>query len=331
MKLSYLDLFSTDAALNLAVEQYLFDELPKDQTYLMLWRNRPTVVIGKYQNAHAEINAAYVRDHQIPVVRRLSGGGAVYHDLGNLNFTFISDAGPSGHVDLSRFCRPVVEALHSLGVPAELNGRNDICIEGCKCSGNAQYVRHGRVMHHGTLLFDSDLDAVDEALCADAEKLRSKGVASVRSRVTNLRRYLDPSVDMTVFRELLLKSLLLDMPGEALVLSESDFSSINEIKAQRYDRWEWNYGRSPAGSMKKKRRIEGCGTVTACFHVEKGILRELSFQGDFFSTQEPSLLAEKLLGCTFCEEELASILARETPELYISGMSRKSLVDLLLY
>ena len=330
MKLCYLDLPGTDASRNLAVEQYLFETLPGDRSCLMLWQNRRAVILGKYQNAHTELNGAYILEHEVQVVRRLSGGGAVYHDLGNLNFTFITDAESSGRVDLGLFCRPVADVLRSLGVPAELNGRNDICVEGKKCSGNAQYVRHGRVMHHGTLLFDSDLDAVSQALRVDADKLRSKGVASVRSRVTNLRPYLDPTVDMRQFRSLLLRGLLRGADGEALALTAADDEEIERIKQERYDRWDWNYGLSPAGNLSKTQRIEGCGTVTATIGVEHGSLTALSFSGDFFSTEEPQLLALRLIGLPFREEALAAALERESPSLYFSGMTSEALLRLLL-
>jgi lipoate-protein ligase A len=164
MKLSYLNLATTDPAWNLAAEQYVFDCLPRDRMYVMLWQNDNAIIVGKYQNTLAEINRAFVEEHGIRVVRRLSGGGAVYHDLGNLNYTFISDAGNEPTVNFRVFCEPVVQALARLGVTAEINGRNDITIDERKFSGNAQYLREGRVMHHGTILFDAKLDTVQQAL-----------------------------------------------------------------------------------------------------------------------------------------------------------------------
>ena len=155
MKLSYLDLMTTDPSYNLAMEQYVFDCLPRDRMYFMLWQNDNAIIVGKYQNTISEINEQAVRERGIRVVRRLSGGGAVYHDMGNLNFTFITDAGGSSALDMKLFCAPVVRTLAALGVKAEVNGRNDITIDGKKFSGNSQYLRQGRVMHHGTIMFDS--------------------------------------------------------------------------------------------------------------------------------------------------------------------------------
>ena len=157
MKLSYLNLATTDPTINLATEQYVFENLPKDRAYFMLWQHAPSVIIGKPQNTLAEINESYIRQTGIHVVRRLSGGGAVYHDLGNLNFTFVTDAKDQGNINFELFCQPVINALKAIGIDAKLNGRNDITIDGKKFSGNSQYIKDGRVLHHGTILFNSDL------------------------------------------------------------------------------------------------------------------------------------------------------------------------------
>ena len=199
MKLSYLDLMTTDPSYNLAMEQYVFDCLPRDRMYFMLWQNDNAIIVGKYQNTISEINEEAVRERGIRVVRRLSGGGAVYHDMGNLNFTFITDAGGSGTLDMKLFCEPVVRTLAALGVRAEVNGRNDITIDGKKFSGNSQYLRQGRVMHHGTIMFDSDLSVVGEALRVDPTKIQTKGIRSVRSRVTNVAEHLPERVTLPEF------------------------------------------------------------------------------------------------------------------------------------
>lgn len=329
--LSFLDLHTTDAPFNLAAEQFVFDCLPRDRSYFMLWQNKKAVIVGKYQNTQAEVNAAYVREHEIQVVRRLSGGGAVYHDLGNLNFTFIADAGPLGALDLKAFCQPVIKALRELGVPAELNGRNDITVGGMKISGNAQYMKQGRMMHHGTILFDSDLTAVSHALHVDEEKIHAKGIRSVRSRVTNLRPFLRDPVCLDDFRNLLKEYVLKDNQSEEYRLSEEDVSKIEEIKNSRYALWDWNYGFSPAFSAEKKRRFEGCGTVSAFLTADKGKIESLSFRGDFFSTLGPELLAERLIGCQLNADSLERALSGVDVELFFTGLDRESLIDLLLY
>ena len=331
MNLNYLILPTTDAEWNLACEQYVFESLPRDRSWLLLWQNRSAVVIGRFQNALAEVNAEFLRERDIQLVRRCTGGGAVYHDLGNLNYSLIADADASGRLDIAAFCRPVLQTLRALGVPAELSGRNDMTVDGKKFSGNAQSVRNGRVLHHGTLLFDSDLEVVSRALHADAEKLQSKGVASVRSRVTNLRPYLHAGMDVGAFRDLLLESFLKDTPGEPYALTEDDRRAIEAIKARRYACWDWNIGRSPAGRMEKKRRFEGCGAVTAYLSTEGGRITELSFHGDFFSESDPQSLADRLIGAKLSEEALAPLLPPDEVARCFSGLRSEQLMELLLY
>jgi len=329
MKLSYLDLTTTDPAYNLAAEQHVFDALPRDRAYFMLWQNDNAIIIGKHQNTLAEINEAFVRAHGIRVVRRLSGGGAVYHDLGNLNFTFITDADEDGQLNFRLFCLPVVRALAAFGVRAEINGRNDISIEGQKFSGNAQYRREGRVMHHGTILFDSDLGVVAQALRVDPEKMRSKGVQSVRSRVTNVRPHLPQDATLDEFRAGLLRSVLAETPGEAYPLSDADRAAIETLREMRYATYEWNYGASPRGTLHKKRRIDGCGTVEAFLTVERGVITEIGFRGDFFSAEEPETLAPRFLGLRPERESYERALADADVGRYFTGLDRAGLLALL--
>ena len=235
MKLSYLDLMTTDPSYNLAMEQYVFDCLPRDRMYFMLWQNDNAIIVGKYQNTISEINEEAVRERGIRVVRRLSGGGAVYHDMGNLNFTFITDAGGSSTLDMKLFCEPVVRTLAALGVRAEVNGRNDITIDGKKFSGNSQYLRQGRVMHHGTIMFDSDLSVVGEALRVDPTKIQTKGIRSVRSRVTNVAEHLPERVTLPEFRRILLENILRENPGEEYPLTPDDLAVLELSSFQLMD------------------------------------------------------------------------------------------------
>lgn len=329
MKLNYLDLTTTDPAFNLAAEQYVFDSLPKDRMYFMLWQNKNAVIIGKFQNTHAEINADYVREHGISVVRRLSGGGAVYHDMGNLNYTFIADAGNIESLDLRFYCRPIVATLRELGVDAELNGRNDITIDGKKFSGNSQYLKGSRVMHHGTIMFDSNLSVVSQALNVDESKIKAKGIKSVRSRVTNVRPYLAADIPLSEFRAVLLKHILMENPGEEYVFTAQDLAAIEQLREQRYSQWDWNFGFSPECTMLKSRRFEGCGTVEAYLSVDKGHITGLNFCGDFFSLNDPKLLAERLIGCRDLPEACAAALDGVDPSQYINNLTAEQLVELL--
>ena len=248
----YIESPSTDPRFNLALEQYVFDRLDPSCHYFMLWQNANAIIVGKHQNTIAEINAAYVKEHDIQVVRRLSGGGAVYHDLGNINFTFIADTGDASQFDFSTFCRPVVKALHSIGVPAEINGRNDMTLDGRKFSGNSQYMKHGRVMHHGTLMFDSDLEVVSQALAVSKDKIESKGLKSVRSRVTNIKPYVKEDIATADFFRILREFMFEEYQLQSYPLTEDDLAAVRELQHQVYDQWEWNFGRSPACQIQKR-------------------------------------------------------------------------------
>lgn len=327
--LSYVNLTTTDPAFNLAMEQYVFDSLPRDRSYLMLWQNDNAIIIGKHQNTLAEINEAYVKEKGIRVVRRLSGGGAVYHDLGNLNFTLIADDTP-GAMDFGQFCGPVVRALEKCGVHAQLNGRNDMTICGQKFSGNAQYRKHGRVMHHGTILFDSDPEVLSKALQVDEEKIKAKGVKSVRSRVTNVRPHLPQDMSLAQFRQLLLETVLEEMPGAPYPLTQADLAAVEAIKRERYDTWAWNYGQSPACDLVKRRRFEGCGTVEAHISLQRGTVTGMEFRGDFFSTEDPATLASLLEGIPLEAGALEKALSNVDASLYFHGLTGVQLADLLI-
>ncbi|MFR5846253.1 MAG: lipoate--protein ligase [Oscillospiraceae bacterium] len=329
MKLSYLDLMTTDPSYNLAMEQYVFDCLPRDRMYFMLWQNDNAIIVGKYQNTISEINEEAVRERGIRVVRRLSGGGAVYHDMGNLNFTFITDAGGSGTLDMKLFCEPVVRTLAALGVRAEVNGRNDITIDGKKFSGNSQYLRQGRVMHHGTIMFDSDLSVVGEALRVDPTKIQTKGIRSVRSRVTNVAEHLPERVTLPEFRRILLENILRENPGEEYPLTPDDLAAVEKLRTERYATWEWNYGKSPACTMLRRSRVDGCGLIEAYITVEHGLVSAVTFKGDFFSAEEPEELAARFVGHTPDRAGYTAALDGVEAARYFAGLQTDELIDIL--
>ena len=327
--LTIINLTTTDPAFNLAAEQYVFESLPKDRNYFMLWQNDNAVIIGKYQNTLAEINQPYVEAHKIKVVRRLSGGGAVFHDLGNLNYTYITDAGELETLNMRIFCEPIVKALAEFGVAAEINGRNDMTIHGKKFSGNAQYIRHGRVMHHGTLLYNSDLSAVSKALQVDPEKIRAKGMESVRSRVTNIRRYLKEDVPLFAFREMLLAFIRRGTESEEYAFSEKDLREIVRIKQERYDTWEWNYGKSPECSILKSARVEGCGIIEVYLETDHSLITDVSFQGDFFSTRDPEELIPNFIGKKPDADGFSQALEGIDVEKFFTGLTKEQMLSLL--
>ncbi len=332
-KMIFLESPSCDPYLNLALEEYLFEQFPKSENYLMLWQNDNAVIIGKYQNAAAEINTDFVREHGIKVVRRLSGGGAVYHDLGNVNYTFIADAADPGALDMRSFCLPLVKILNRLGVPAEISGRNDITIRGMKCSGNAEYVKQGRIMHHGTLLFDSDLTVISGALNVRPEKYRSKGIPSVRSRVTNIRPFLKEDTDVRGFKEILRRYLTEGSKTlERRDFAETDLRAASEIASSRYATWEWNFGRSPKYTVTKTRYFEGCGFIELFLTVEKdGILSDFTSRGDYFSVADDQQeLRRRLIGTKLRKNDLLEALKGLDIDKYYSGLETGQFIELLL-
>ena len=292
----YIESDSTDPYYNLALEQYVFDQLSQADEYFMLWRNDNAIIIGKHQNTVGEIDEAFIQKRGITVVRRLSGGGAVYHDLGNVNFTFIVAAKNLGAFDFASFCRPVVKALAAFGVPAEINGRNDMTIDGKKFSGNAQYAKKNRVMHHGTILYDSDLTVVGRALAVSKDKIESKGLKSVRSRVTNVKDFMREEIPVELFMEALREAMFRENDLTPYSLTPDDLAAVARLRQERYNTWDWNYGASPAYNILKKRRVEGCGSIEVHMNVDKGVITNIAFYGDYFSNLDASDLAPLLVG-----------------------------------
>ncbi len=324
----YIQVDTTDPAFNLALEEYVFESLSRDYNYFILWQNNKTVVVGRHQNTFSEVDEAFIRENDIFVVRRLSGGGAVYHDLGNLNFTFIQDAAGK-EPDLALFCHPVAQAIRTLGAEAEVNGRNDITVNGMKFSGNAQYVKYGRVMHHGTLLFDSQLEVAGKALRPDPEKIKAKGVASVRSRITNLKPLLPEGTTLQNFRDALLQALFENEQMEHYTLTDDDTAAITALKEERYGTWDWNWGASPACDMTISGRVEGCGRIELRFLVKKGHIAEATLYGDFFSVGDPQALARCFIGYPASPEGF--LQAAEKADIScIVGLTKQALLEMLL-
>lgn len=326
----YIESPSTDPHFNLALEQFVFDRLDRAHGYFMLWQNDNAIIVGKHQNTVGEVDAAYVREHGIRVVRRLSGGGAVYHDLGNINFTFIVDNGETASFDFSTFCRPIVKALERFGVHAEINGRNDITIEGKKFSGNSQYSKQGRTMHHGTILYDSDLEVVGKALFVSRDKLESKGVESVRSRVTNVRTYVAGDVSTERFFATLRDFMFEEYALTPYVLTPEQLAEVEALRRDRYDRWDWNYGASPDYQVRKERRVEGVGKLEIRLDVQGGVIRDAAFYGDYFGNGNAEDLAHLLTGCKVEESALRSALEGTDLDPYISHMDMETFLQILL-
>ena len=325
----YLESNSNDPHFNLALEQYVFDEMDRSQEYLMLWQNANAIIVGKHQNTFAEINRAYVEEHQVAVVRRLSGGGAVYHDLGNLNYTIIADNTGDGF-DFAKFCRPVVAALNKLGVPAEISGRNDMTVDGKKFSGNAQYIKQGRIMHHGTILYSADMDAVSRALAPSQDKMAAKGIKSVRSRVANIQSYMHEAVPLEVFKRLLVENLYEGQTFTKYTWTAADIARTKEIQAERYGQWDWNYGSSQQFSIVKERRFEGCGKLELHLNLEKGLITSFDVFGDYFGNGDKSDLQKALVGKRLDAIEITKALSGIKISDYFNNLAQEQFIHLLL-
>jgi len=319
---------NTDPRINLAVEEYALNYLDPSQDYAILWQNEPAVIIGRNQNTLAEVNAPFIEERGIRVVRRLSGGGAVYHDLGNLNFTFVVNSEKSVVSNFEYFTKPVIEALASLGVKAEFSGRNDITIDGKKFSGNAQYWSKNRLLHHGTILFNSDLSVVQEALNVKADKIQSKGVKSVRSRVTNIFPYLQQPITIAEFKETLWKYLIPGGVDQEYVLNEHDWAIIKELRERRYNQWDWNYGASPECEIEKEERFSG-GKLELKFNIRDGVISDMHIYGDFFSKSNVRHFAELLNGKDYRESTIAAVLDEVEYQEYFVGISKDDFLHCL--
>lgn len=321
--LRYLETGSVDPAYNLAYEEYVLHNRLTG-SYLILWQNDATVVIGQNQNVESEISRAFVDSRGIRVIRRITGGGAVYHDLGNLNYSFITGRGPGSGLSLDQFTGPVVQALRGLGLDAEASGRNDILVSGKKVSGTAQRVYRDRILHHGTLLFDSNKDMLSGALRPDPEKLRSKGTLSVPSRVVNIREMLPVDMTLPQFWDYL-KDALAASRLIPTALTAEELAGVHQIKAQKYDTWEWNFAKSPPGNMTRKRRWPG-GTLQIDLSLQEGRLSQIDFYGDFLSATslEPMRLA--LIGCRFLPDELSKVLDTLPLEVYLGSITAEEVL-----
>ena len=323
----YLESPTRDPYFNLALEEYLFEELGRSRPCFMLWQNDNTIVVGKYQNTAEEINQAFVDAHHIRVARRLSGGGAVYHDKGNLNFTFVVDQGSNPAFNFKIFVQPVVEALARFGVHAEFTGRNDLTIDGMKFSGNAQYARHGRLLHHGCIMLDSNLTSVADALRVKEAKFASKAVKSVRSRVTTINAHAPSPISMADFKGALRACAMASGELEPYALTEADVLAVQKLRDEKYATWAWNYGFSPPYDMVRERKFPA-GLVTAHLSAEGGKIKAVRLYGDFFGSGELGELESAMAGLPL-DMRLAEALEALHVEHYMSGITAAELAALL--
>ena len=317
----------TDPYFNLAAEEYVLRELTDD--CFMLWRNGPSVIVGKHQNTLAEINYDYITKNPVKVVRRISGGGTVFHDLGNINFTFIMNGEPGKLVDFRKFTQPIIDVLAGLGIEAKFEGRNDLTIGGKKFSGNAEHVFKNRVLHHGTLLYDAKIADLTAALNVDPDKFHDKAIKSVRSRVTNISEHLTEPMAIQDFIALVMKHVTGMYPDALLYeFSELDRKGILELVRTKYSTWDWNFGYSPKYNFKKSIRTSG-GKVEFNFDVQNGIIKQSAIYGDFFSHANIQELEQALTDIPHREHEVLQALAKFEIRKYFKNITLEELIPAL--
>lgn len=322
-----IDSPSQNAYFNIASEEYLLRHFPTEDIFL-LYVNAPSIIIGKFQNTLAEINLDYVKEKEIKVVRRMSGGGTVYHDLGNLNFSFHTLLGQNDFGDFSFFTQPVLNMLNGLGVPAVLQGRNDLLVDGKKFSGNAKLARHGKMIQHGTILLDSEMEVLGEALKVNPLKFIDKAIKSNRARVTNLIHYLPADTTTTFLKQALTEEIIKNNPEAVRYeFTEEDLQGIHQLMAEKYETWDWNFGFSPNYNFKKAIKLPA-GFIEIHLDVEQGIIEKAKIFGDFFASRPIEELEEQLIGQRhdiatleklFTTIDLTEFFGKVTPEEIIEG------------
>ncbi len=323
-----------DPTYNLAIEYFLVNEKKLDEPILLFYINEPSIIIGKNQNTHVEINEEYVKEHNVHVVRRFSGGGAVYHDLGNICYCFITNDDGNSFRDFKKFTDPIIDSLHKMGVEgAELKGRNDLVIGEQKFSGNAMYATNGRMTSHGTLMFDVDIDETTKVLKPKAAKLKAKGVKSIRRRVTNIKPHMDDaSQNMTLheFRTALLLNIFdvesLDEIKE-YQLTDQDWEFIDDFRSRYTNNDDWNYGENPDYEIIRDERT-AAGQIEFQFNISKGKIKEAKIYGDFFGLGEISDVEQALIGQEYTRENLLQVFESLNIKNYFGNVTAEELADL---
>lgn len=321
-----IDSPSHDAYFNIAAEEYLLHRFPTEDLFL-LYVNAPSIIVGKFQNTLAEINLEYVRENNIKVVRRMSGGGTVYHDLGNLNFSFHTLLGQNDFGDFSFFTQPVLNMLQKQGVPAVLEGRNDLLVEGKKFSGNAKLARHGKMIQHGTILLNSDMSVLGDALKVNPLKYIDKAIKSTRARVTNLIHYLPPATTTQDLKDWLRAEILHQNPtAETYTLTEEDLGGIHRLRTEKYETWDWNFGFSPNYNFKKAIKIPA-GFIEVHLDVVHGLIEKARIFGDFFASHPIEDLEERLIGAKHDVTDLTELLQTLNLRDYFGNVTVEELME----
>jgi len=316
---------STDPYFNIATDEYILKHIEED--CFMLWRNDNAIIVGKYQNTLAEINYDYVKANNIAVVRRISGGGAVYHDLGNLNFSFTHSGKDKNLTDFQRFTKPIIDVIRSLGIDAKFEGKNDLMIDGRKFSGNAAHVYKNKILHHGTILYSSEMRNVSEALRINPVKYQDKAVKSVPKRVTNISEHLKEPLSLEDFTKKLMDYVIATTSGsQPYSFTEEDIRQIQKLRDEKFVTNEWNYGQSPDYSFKKAIRTPG-GMLEMNLEVKHGIIEKVKIYGDFFSERGIEGIEKALETVSHNEAAIRNALPKDDFNGYFSNITADNLIE----
>lgn len=321
--MQYINYLGQDAYTNIAMDSWLLNNLKPDKPVFALWQNKRAVIVGRNQNTFAEINQDYIDKNDVQVVRRVSGGGAVYHDLGNICFTFFVPVESSAKVNFHQFVKPMYDALHAVGINAEITGRNDLEVEGKKVSGNAQRYAGGYLMHHGTLLWDTDVEAMIRSLNVSDEKFVSKAAKSVRSRVGMIKDYA-PELDLDTFIEKLTYYLTDEGKDGELVLSDEQIAAIKQTRDEQFATWEWNYGESPKFTFSNHEKFAG-GGIDVQADVENGFIKSINFLGDFLGVRDWRDIKDQFIGVPFEPTAVLEVLEKNKEGQYFGTIDNTEL------
>ena len=321
---------NTNPFFNLALDEYAMKHIDSDEDFFFLWLNEPSVIIGKNQNAIEEINKEFIDRRNIHVARRVSGGGAVYHDFGNLNFTFIISVDDPGKVNYKKYVQPIIDALKSMGIEAEASGRNDILIDGLKISGNAQRMANGKLMHHGTLIFDVNIEDMVESLTVDPDKIISKGVKSVRSRVTTIKEHLPEGTTLQDFWDELHYYLSNEGKDEEILLTDKDIAAIEFEALNRFGTWDWVYGYSPEFNLKNSKRFTG-GRVEVLLDVKEGHIQNIRFMGDYLGLKDVHDIETRLVGTRFEVADVEGVLSTFALREYFGSIEIDEILSVIFH
>ena len=322
---------STDPYFNIALEEHFLKNLNFEDTIFSLWQNKPSIIVGKHQNSYAEVNHKFVLEHNIPIARRITGGGAVYHDLGNLNFTFITKVDHFDSIDIASYIMPIVEALNRIGLDARLSDRNSITIDGKKISGTAEAFANKKLLCHGTLLFNSNLNILKEALKPPNITVETKSVKSIPGVVANIKDFLEHKYDISTFKNELINQIFSDIPYKEYSLTENDIENIEKLAKEKFSTWDWIYGESPPFTIRNSIQLPS-GNIAFKAEVERGgTIKNIKFEGDVLISPQISYLEKLLQGKKYRIEEFEEIFKNIKITDYFKDVTLKELIEFIFY